>query len=101
MSDVLSWDQAIATLTGPGGPFEIVEKQIAGRTTKVFANTAISLRHRFLECRLHGDKTFMVYEDETWNFTKTMARVASAAAAARWSGARCTTLSCWSSPKPS
>ena len=75
MSDALSWDQAIAALTGPGCPFEIVETEIAGQTTKAFANTATSLRQRFLESRLHGDKPFMVYEDETWNFPDTMARV--------------------------
>jgi len=75
MSEVPSWDQAIAALTGPGCPFEIVEKEIAGQMTKVFSNTPASLRQRFLEARLHADKTFMVYEDETWNFTETMDRV--------------------------
>ena len=75
MTDVPSWDQAIAALTGPGCPFEIVEREIAGRKTKAFANTANSLRERFLETRLHGDKPFMVYEDETWTFTDTMGRV--------------------------
>ncbi len=75
MSEVPSWDQAIAALTGPGCPFEIVEKEVAGQTTKVFANTPTSLRERFNEARLHGDKPFMVYEDETWSFTQTMRRV--------------------------
>ena len=60
MSEVPSWDQAIAALTGPGCPFEIVEKEVAGQTTKVFANTPTSLRERFHEARLHGRKTFMV-----------------------------------------
>jgi long-chain acyl-CoA synthetase len=75
MSEVPSWDQAIATLTGPGCPFEIVEKEIAGQMMKVFSNTPASLRQRFLEARLHAEKAFMVYEDETWNFTETMDRV--------------------------
>ena len=75
MSEVPSWDQAIAALTGPGCPFEIVEKEVAGQTTKVFRNTPTSLRERFNEARLHGDKPFMVYEDETWSFTQTMRRV--------------------------
>ena len=75
MSEVPSWDQAIAALTGPGCPFEIVEKEVAGQTMKVFASTPTSLRERFHEARLHGDKPFMVYEDETWSFTETMRRV--------------------------
>jgi long-chain acyl-CoA synthetase len=75
MSEVPSWDEAIATLTGPGCPFEIVEREIGGQKIKVFANTPASLRERFLATRLHGDKTFLVYEDETWNFTETMGRV--------------------------
>ncbi|MCH8925977.1 MAG: hypothetical protein IH924_07555, partial [Proteobacteria bacterium] len=33
-AQVPSWDQAIATLTGPGCPFEIVEKEIGGQTMK-------------------------------------------------------------------
>ncbi len=75
MSEVPSWDQAIATLTGPGCPFEIVEKEIAGNITKVFKNTPNSLRERFQTARLHADKIFLVYEDETWTFTDTMRRV--------------------------
>lgn len=75
MSDALSWDQSIAALTGPGGPFEIVEKKVGGHKMKVFANVAATLRERFLVARLHGDKTFIVYEDETWNFSDTMRRV--------------------------
>ncbi len=75
MSDVPSWDQAIATLTGPGCPFEIVEKEIDGQTMKVFANLPASLREGFLAARLHGDKTFLVYEDETWSFGDTLRRV--------------------------
>jgi long-chain acyl-CoA synthetase len=75
MSDVLSWEQSIAALTGSGGPFEIVEKEIGGQKMKVFANMPATLRERFLASRLHGDKTFLAYEDETWSFSETMRRV--------------------------
>ena len=75
MSDVPSWEEAIETLTGVGGPFEIVESEVDGRKVKAFANTPASLRERFETSRLHGDKTFLVYEDETWSFSDTMARV--------------------------
>jgi long-chain acyl-CoA synthetase len=75
MSEVPSWDQAIATVMGPGGPFEIVEKEVGGKKMKVFANTPDSLRECFEASRLHGDKTFLVYEDEIWSFADTMSRV--------------------------
>jgi long-chain acyl-CoA synthetase len=75
MSEQPTWEEAIATLTGPGGPFEIVEREIQGRPTKVFAATPASLREAFAVARLHGDKTFLVYEDEVWSFAQLMGRV--------------------------
>ncbi|HKK50634.1 MAG TPA: class I adenylate-forming enzyme family protein [Myxococcota bacterium] len=75
MSEIPTWEQAIEMLTGPDGPFEIVEQEIAGRRTKVFANTPPSLRQAFQGARLHGDKTFIVYEDEIWSFSRMMERV--------------------------
>ncbi|MFP6654217.1 MAG: class I adenylate-forming enzyme family protein, partial [Myxococcota bacterium] len=81
MSEVPSWDQAINTLTGSGGPFEIVETEIGGQKMKTFANLPASLRERFDLTRLHGEKTFLVYENETWSFADTMSRVDEIAAA--------------------
>jgi long-chain acyl-CoA synthetase len=75
MSEGVSWDQAIATLTGSGGPFEIVEREVEGRTTKDFVNTPPSLRQALEMARLYGEKTFLVYEDEVWSFARLMARV--------------------------
>jgi long-chain acyl-CoA synthetase len=75
MAEQQTWEEAIEKLTGPGGLFEIEEREIDGRPLKVFANLPASLRERFDMARLHGDKPFMVYEDETWTFAETMARV--------------------------
>ena len=76
MSEVPNFDQAIAALTTAEGlPFEIAEREIDGQTLKVFKNIQSSLRQAFDESRLHGDKTFLVYEDETWTFSQVMARV--------------------------
>ena len=76
MSEVPNFDQAIAALTtAEGSPFEIAEREIDGQTLKVFKNIQSSLRQAFDESRLHGDKTFLVYEDETWTFSQVMARV--------------------------
>lgn len=76
MSEAPTYEQAMAAVTGaPGSPFEITEREIEGRRLKVFANLPESLREAFAGARLHGDKTFLVYEDETWSFTDSMARV--------------------------
>ena len=76
MSEVPSFDQAVALLTtAAGSPFEITEGEINGQKLKVFANLPSSLRESFHLTRLHGDKTFLVYEDETWTFADVMRRV--------------------------
>lgn len=76
MADAPSFDEAIAALTtAPGSPFEIVEREIDGQRLKVFANLPRSLREAFDATRAHGDATFIVYEDESYTFTETMARV--------------------------
>ena len=76
MPDAMTWDQAIAALTtAPGSPFEIAEQEQGGERRKVFVNLPRSLREAFAATRSHGDKTFLVYEDETWSFGDVMRRV--------------------------
>jgi len=75
MTDALTWDQAIATLTANGGPFEMIEREAHGRKTRAYANTPNSLREALAGARLQGDKTFLVFEDETWSFRDVMGRV--------------------------
>ena len=75
MAQAMTWDQAMAVLTGPGAPFEIVERSVDGRPLKVFSELQKSMREAFALARLHGDKPFMVYEDETFTFAALMARV--------------------------
>ncbi len=76
MSEVPTFEQAIAALTGsPGSPFEVVEREIEGQTLKVWKSLPSSLREAFATSRLHGDKTFLVYEDEVWSFSDVMKRV--------------------------
>lgn len=76
MSDAMTWDQAIAALTtAEGSPFEITECEVNGEKLKVFKNLPGSMREAFAATRLHGDKTFLVYEDETWSFADVMRRV--------------------------
>src|SRR5690349_12059544 len=64
MPDALSWDEAVAEVTGPGGRFELVDAEIDGRTYKVFASTPPSLRFLFELASGYGDLDYLVYEDE-------------------------------------
>ncbi len=76
----MKFEEAVASLTAPGKPFAIAEREIGGRTTKVFENTPPSLRAIFDGARAHGDKTFLVYEDERLSFAEVMARADALAA---------------------
>jgi len=72
---MLSFDEAIARLTAPGQPMEIVEKTIGGVTYKVFKNAPPTLRELFGSARSRGDQTFLVYEGERWSFAQVMEHV--------------------------
>jgi long-chain acyl-CoA synthetase len=71
----MTWNEAVAAVTGPGAPFEIVESEVGGRRVRVFKNGPPSLRALFDAARARGDAPFLVYEDERWSFGDTMARV--------------------------
>ncbi len=61
-------EDTTASLTAPGQLFEISEEVIRGIPTRVWKNTPPSLRAVLELSRLHGDKTFIVYEDERSSF---------------------------------
>jgi long-chain acyl-CoA synthetase len=65
-----SLDEIHRNLTGPGAPFEIAEEQIRGVRTRVWKSAPPSLRSVLEVSRLHGDKTFLVYEDERMTFAE-------------------------------
>ncbi|SDE38774.1 class I adenylate-forming enzyme family protein [Kordiimonas lacus] len=67
-------DQVIGMLTREGMPFETTEQEINGVTHTVFANQPPSLREAFMMFLGHGDKEFMVYDDERLTFKDTIAR---------------------------
>src|ERR1700679_2446507 len=60
----MSIAQAHAMLTSPGSPFEMEELDIRGVRTRVWKNAPASLRDVLLLAKTHGDKVFLVYEDE-------------------------------------
>jgi long-chain acyl-CoA synthetase len=71
----LSFDDAVAAVTGPGQPFEIVAATVLGVEQRIFAHAPGSLRDLLGTARGRGDQTFLVFEDERWSFADVMARV--------------------------
>ena len=72
----LTRDEATAQLTGPGAEFEIVEMPIRGVLTRVFRAGPATLVDTLETSRQFGDRTFVVYEDESWTFAEHYALVA-------------------------
>ncbi len=50
--------------------FEIVEEDVRGTPTRVFKGAPPSLRAVWLASAVHGDKTFLVYQDERYSFAE-------------------------------
>jgi long-chain acyl-CoA synthetase len=65
---VISLAQAHGALTAPGSPFEVETITLDGRPVKWWKNAPPTLRHTFMAARAHGQKTFIVYEDERVSF---------------------------------
>jgi steroid-24-oyl-CoA synthetase len=77
----VSLAQAHALLTRPGSPFEMEERVIRGIRTRVWKNAKPTLREVFAAGRAHGQKTFLVFEDDRAKF-EAFARAALAVAEA-------------------
>jgi long-chain acyl-CoA synthetase len=75
----MSVAEAHKLLTAPGSPFEMDEVMIRGVRTRVWKNAPPSLRDLFALGRGHGDKTFLVYENDRASF-ETFTRAALAVA---------------------
>ena len=68
-------------LTAPGAPFELIDVEIGGERLRTYRNARQSLPEIINSARVHGDKPFIVYQDETWTY----ARVFAEADALAWS----------------
>lgn len=64
----MSIEQANALITQPGTVLEIEEIDIRGVRTKVWKNLPPSLRAVVEASRVHGERIFLVYEDERVSF---------------------------------
>lgn len=77
----LSIAEATARLTAAGEMWEVSEAIVDGRPTKVWKNCPPSLRSLLELSRGHGDRTFLVYEDDRLTFAEHFQMAASFATA--------------------
>jgi len=63
-------DEALQQLTGPGAPFEIVDREFDGITYRAFRNVPDSVREMLAVGRQHGEHIYLCYEDERWSFDR-------------------------------
>lgn len=67
--------EANTAVTGSGQIFELIDGEVRGVKMKVFKNAPAHLGQVFAGSRGHGDKTFLVYEDEIITFTQAADRI--------------------------
>ena len=65
-----SREEIVALLTAPGGAFEMEEVVVRGIPTRTWKTAPGDLRAVFDLSALHGDKDFLVYEDERVTFAE-------------------------------
>jgi long-chain acyl-CoA synthetase len=77
----MTFDEAVAALTGPDGAFSVHEEVIEGVPQLVFDRTPPSLRELWATLRDRDpDGVFLVYEDERWTFPDVADRIDAVAA---------------------
>lgn len=70
----MTFEDAVAVLTGPGAPFEISDAEVLGQKTKIFTNLPGTLRTLFDMLRARpADDVFIVFEDERWTNAEVLA----------------------------
>jgi long-chain acyl-CoA synthetase len=67
--------EANTAVTGSGQIFELIDGEVRGVKMKVFKNAPTHLGQVFAGSRGHGDKTFLVYEDEIITFAQAADRI--------------------------
>jgi acyl-CoA synthetase (AMP-forming)/AMP-acid ligase II len=71
--------EAVAALTAPGGPFELVEEEVLGSRMPVFRNRGRNLGEVVLASARYGEGEYLVTEVERLTFAEHATRVASLA----------------------
>jgi len=67
--------EALTRLTGPGGPFEIVNEEVNGIEMPVYRHCPPTMRTVFEQSLEFGDRTFLVYGDTRWSYAEHGTRV--------------------------
>ena len=67
-----AWEQ----LTAPGGRFEIVEVEVRGQQLRAYKQAPPTLREFWMMSAAHGDKDYLVYEDERISYAEAHRQVA-------------------------
>lgn len=63
----MTFENAVAVLTGPNAPFEIAEAEVLGRPSRIFTQIPPALRDLFDLIRARpADDVYLVFEDERW-----------------------------------
>ncbi|HUP75111.1 MAG TPA: class I adenylate-forming enzyme family protein [Acidimicrobiales bacterium] len=75
--------QALAEITAPGAPFEVVVDDVLGVPLPVFAQRQRNLREMLTSSTRFGDAGYFTLGDHTLTFADNLARTASVAAALR------------------
>ena len=76
-----TYEQALAGLTAPDGPFAIVDGEIRGVPVRLFRNAPPTLRDFVRGAREKGDAEYLVYENERYTYAQVFQRVDALAAA--------------------
>jgi long-chain acyl-CoA synthetase len=64
-----------ARFTAPGGPFELVEREVRGVPMRVYSGGPQTLRDMAMAAAAFGDRTFLVYQDQRWTFAEHLRQV--------------------------
>jgi len=75
------YEEIVAGLTGPGGPFELVTETVRGRPMRMFKNREKSMREKVANAGLRGDTEFLVQGDRRIAYGEFTRRVWGAARA--------------------
>ena len=71
----MTWTEANLAVTAPGQIFELIDAEVMGVKTQIFKNAPAHLGQVFAGARGHGEKTFLVYEGESYSFTQAMDQI--------------------------
>jgi long-chain acyl-CoA synthetase len=67
-------------LTGPGGPFEIIEADILGNRIRTYKNAPPSVREVWLSTVAFAERPYLIYQDERMTYAEAHAQVNAIAA---------------------